>query len=559
MSNNQKLAKLIILKLQTQLNEDDALSICKFIFDNQLLQFLLLLIKNKNMHLLQFLWTVFKEIDDVRFLINECMIYMLLASLDDNICFFEMFKWYEEFGCCTKNISSNTITALFLKGAVFPEIKSFIIKLINTLDNFDNVNNRTIFFIYDEVDIIKPYIKNEAENIKRFMIRCYWFDSINTLIKIQNTVKLPFFGVGWYLLSTPVFNQIMTKFSKNFYEHDSFSNNFANYLCVSNRWEFLPTIIQNITEGMWNKFSLYFYMGRLTERFVCVLIHQMNKYKIPLTKLKSNVLYFNHTSKYVEFLKINKYYDIFSTEGMKDKIIKSVDSFVDGILDASLPAVTCLMVIFECNNIDAIHEIVFDCSLYLSNRYKSEIKYIDSLLSNNDLGWTKKMIDIYTDFKLQMTEIMNDGHLGQKLVTKYNAYLPLETSGYSAPCKLKIINSILNMYSTLKIKKFKEEYKFVYNTCIGIKESIIIELKLIMKDIFSKPSKIDKDFVNLITNDDNYNYSNNNYNCVLDLLKYNIDIQTKVQFMVEILQVPIISILPILKKELFINEDFNLI
>jgi hypothetical protein len=559
MANNQKLAKSIILKLQTQLNEEDALSLCKFIFDNQLLQFLLLLLKNKNLPLLQFLWSVFKEIDDLRFLINECMIYLLLASLDDNVTFFEMFKWYEEFGCHTKNISSNTITALYLKGAVFPQIKPLIIKLINTLDNFDNVNNRTIFFIYDEVDIIKPYIKNEAENIKRFMVRCYWFDSINTLIKIQNTVKLPFFGVGWYLLSTPAFNHIMTKFNKKFYEHENFATIFANYICVSNRWEFLPTIIQNVSQGMWNKFSLYFYMGRLTETFVCVLFHQMNKHKIPLTKLKSNVLYFNHISKYVEFLKISKYYDTFSTEGLKDKIIKPVDSFVDGILDASLPAVTPLMVIFECNNIEAIHAIVFDCSLYLSNRYKSEIQYIDSLLSNNELGWTKKMIDTYTDFKLKMNEIINDGHLGQKLVTKYNAYLPLETSGYSAPCKLKIINSILNMYSSLKIKKFKEEYKFVYDTCIDIKESIIIELKIIMKDVFSKPSPTDKDFVSLIVNDDNYNYINNNYYSVLDLLKYNTDIQTKVEFMVEILQVPISSILPILKKELFIKEDFILI
>jgi hypothetical protein len=559
MSDNQKLSKLITLKLQTQLNEDDASSICKFIYDNQLLQFLLLLIKNKNIPLLQFLWSIFKEIDDVRFLINECMIYMLIASLDDNICFFEMFKWYEEFGCHTKNISSNTITALFLKGAVFPQIKPLIIKLINTLDNSDNINNRTIFFMYDEVDIIKSCIKNEAETIKRFMVRCYWFDSINTLIKIQNTIKLPFFGVGWYLLSTPAFNQILTKFNKTFYEHDNFANNFANYLCLSNRWEFLPSIIQNVTQGMWNKLSLYFYMGRLTETFVCVLIHQMNKHKIPLIKLRSNVLYFNHTSKYVNFLKINKYYDTFSTEGLKDKIIKPVDSFVNGILDSSLSAVTPLMVIFECNNIEAIHEIVFDCSLYLSNRYKSEIKYIDSLLSNNDLGWTNKMIDTYTDFKLKMNEIINEGHLGQKLVTKYNSYLSLETSGYSAPYKLKIINSIINMYNTLKIDKFKEEYKFVYNTCINIKETIITELKIIMKDVFSKPLPIDKDFINLIINDDNYNYINNNYHTVLDLLKYNTDIKIKVEFMVEILQVPISSILPILKKELFIKEDFTLI
>jgi len=554
MEKNQKIAKSIILKLQTQLSEDDASSICKFIFDNQLLQFLMLLLKNKNIILLQFLWSVFKEIDDVRFLINECMIYLLLSSLDDDITFFEMFKWYEEFGCHTKNISSNTITALFLRGAVFPQIKPLIIKLINTLDNFDNVNNRTIFFIYDESDIIKPYIKNDAENIKRFMVRCYWFDAINTLIKIQTTIKLPFFGVGWYIFSTPTFYQVLTKHNKTFYENDNFANNFGNYICVSNRWEFLPGIIQKLSQGMWNKLSLYFYMGNLTETFVCVLIHQMNKYKISLTKLKSNVLYFNHTSKYVDFLKKHKYYAIFSTEGLKDKIFKPVDSFVNGILDSSLPAVAPLMVIFECNNIEAIQAIAFDCSMYLSNRYKSEIKYIDSLLSNNELGWTEKMIKTYTEFKIKMNDILNDAYLGQKLVTKYNAYLPLETTGYSAPYKLKIINSILTMYNSLKIKKFKDEYNFIYKTCIEIKECITSELQIFIKKVFIKQNTIDKEFINLIINDDNYDYTNNHDSLtILDQLKYNKDIQTKVEFMIDIIQIPIDRIIPILKRELYLK------
>jgi hypothetical protein len=546
-------------KLRSQLSEESSDNICEFINKGELTQFLILLIKNKNCTLLQFLWTVFKDFDKMRQTINTSMIHLLLSSLDENITFFEMFKWYEEFGSSGNSISSNIITVIYIKGITYPILKPSIMKLISNQDNADNVNNRTIFFIYDEIDIIKPYINNKMEDIKRCMIRSYWYDAINTLIEIQKINNIPFYSIGWYLLSTPVFNQVISQYNHNIYDNIPFSNNFAKYMCVSNRWEFLPNVLPKLTESMWKHIKTYFYMGFLTTRFVTVLFHQLKKHNISITKLKSNVLEFNPTSEYVEYLKQNNYYTTFSTEKQRNKVKEELDFLKDDILDASIVSATTMMVIFDENNFNALNEIVFDCSLYLSNRYNTEINYVDSLLKNDDLGWDKKMIDTYNKFKKLMSYIIDQGNIGQELATKFNAYLPLESIEFNTPYKLRIINSMISTYSKLKIKKFQEEYNMIYTNCIAFKVTLVNEINILsgfyINTKTTHENSINKLLLDLIENCDNYTFSKRHCNQnILDLLKYNTYIQCLVKLMLDIFQIPIQDILPVLQKFLLIKE-----
>jgi hypothetical protein len=546
-------------RLCSQLSEESSNDICNYIDKGELTQFLILLIKNKNCTLLQFLWTVFKDFDKMRQTINTSMIHLLLSSLDENITFFEMFKWYEEFGSSGNSISSNIITVIYIKGITYPMLKPSIMKLISNQDNADNVNNRTIFFIYDEIDIIKPYVNNEIDDVKRYMIRSYWYDAINTLVEIQKIYKIPFYSVGWYLLSTPVFNQVISKYNQNIYDDIPFSNNFAKYICVSNRWEFLPDVLPKLTESMWKHIKTYFYMGYLTTRFVTVLFHQLKKHNISITKLKSNVLEFNPTSEFVEYLKQNNYYSTFSTEKQKNKVKEELDFLKDDILDASIVSVTTMMVIFDENNFNALNEIVFDCSLYLSNRYKTEINYVDSLLKNDELGWDKKMIDTYNKFKKLMNYIIDQGNIGQELATKFNAYLPLESIEFNTPYKLRIINSMISTYNKLKIKKFQEEYNMIYTNCIAFKVTLVNDINILSRFYINTKTthenSINKLLLDLIENCDNYTFSKRHCNQnILDLLKYNTYIQCLVKLMLDIFQIPIQDILPVLKKFLLIKE-----
>jgi hypothetical protein len=232
----------------------------------------------------------------------------------------------------------------------------------------------------------------------------------------------------------------------------------------------------------------------------------------------------------------------------------------------------------EINNVDflkllcefsekIVDEIIWKFeSEYLNNNNVINKLILNSINNTNSIHFDIKIDGIFEKFKTldksveigislkKMNDILNDAYLGQKLVTKYNAYLPLETTGYSAPYKLKIINSILTMYNSLKINKFKDEYKFVYKTCIEIKECITSELQIFIKKVFIKQNTIDKEFINLIINDDNYDYTNNYDSLtILDQLKSNKDIQTKVEFMIDIIQIPIDRIIPILKRELYLK------
>jgi hypothetical protein len=118
-------------------NEKIANLICYNIELDIITNFLFLQIKGKNTTLLQLLWYVFKKYDYMRYLINDNMIELLIASFDDSITFFELFKWYEEFGCNTTSVSSNITTALYIQANKYPELKKFLIQIINQINNKD--------------------------------------------------------------------------------------------------------------------------------------------------------------------------------------------------------------------------------------------------------------------------------------------------------------------------------------------------------------------------------------------------------------------------------------
>jgi len=544
--------------LKKELNIDSARSICEFIETGKLFAFLFLLIKNKNTSLLQYLWLIFRDYDYIRDYIHGCMIELLLVSINDNITFFEMIKWYEEFGCEIKSITPNVITVIYIKSIEFPQIKSLIVKLINNIDISIILDTRSIFFIYDEVNVISPYIKNEYEVVKKFMVRSYWFDAVNTLIKIQKTVKLTFFNIGWYLLSVPAYNEIMTKYNKNFDSEKDFSSNFIKYICTTNRWEYIPSIITKLSNSLWNIINSYFYHGSLSEMFVIILFHQLKKHSISIEKLKSNIFTFNSKSPYVNFLKENKYYTTFVSEN-NNRIAPTIYPITDGVLEASVTSVSSLMSLFDIADIDTMYLIAHDCSIHLSKRYITEIKYIDSLLENNELGWNTKLINNYTKFKSCMNDIICQINYMEKISTLHNSFVPFNNQSNCLSYKLRIINDIISMYSKLTHKIIMNESKNIYESCVKIKNLINNELSLLITKYIPYTDTIHKSFIDLCYNSANYNYSKNNYNhVVLDLLKNTPDIQKIVQFMLNIMQVPIQDILPILQHNSLISNSFAL-
>ena len=532
-------------------NEKIADLICSNIENNILINFILLQIKCKNTDLLQLMWYIFKKHDYVRDIINNSMIELLIASFDDSTTFFELFKWYEEFGYNSISISSNITTALYIQANKYPKLRSYLIQIINNLDNTDAIHNRTIFFIHDEAEMIKPYFPKDKSHMNRMIIRCYQYDAINTLKQIQYKNKIKFNDMAWYLLSPMCFNKHMEESKRNPYEDDFFANTWIEYVCASMHWDYLPLIINKLTISMWKVIKNYFYMGYLNITFVMVLIHQMKINNIPYEKLKSSKLKFLEVD-YASYLRENNLYDYFAnTRGL---IVRN-PPLKDNALETTVVSVTSMLVIFNERRIDALTEIIFDSSLNMSHKYKAEIKHVDYLLENNQLGWDEKTIKTYNNFKLIMSRIMDEADLSQDLVNKYNSFIPLARNRMPETYQLRYINHFLNLYKKITITKFKDEFKMIYDSCIELKQEYI---KKIRKDTDTKldhkilyvlpenPSIFDQ-FKNLIENSDCYDYSKDQTNTFwINELSDNKLIKNIVRNMLAKYHVPIQEIIPIL-------------
>jgi hypothetical protein len=347
------------------------------------------------------------------------------------------------------------------------------------------------------------------------------------------------------------FNKHMDNINRNPYENETFCNAWIEYICTALHWDYLPSIIIKMTNPMWRKLSNYFYMGYLTPVFIRVLFHQMKLNHIPYEKLKSNTLKFME-SDYTEYLKETNTYDLFkNTKGL---VIRNT-SLSEIALETTVISVVSMLVIFTEKRIDALTDIIFDSSLNMSKKYTNEIKYIDELLTNNQLGWDTKLIKTYENFKLIMKRIMDDADLSQDLVNKYNSFLPLAHNNMPYTYQLRYLNHFINIYKKITIKKFKDEFKMIYDSCIKLKHEYLKELrkdtntKLDHNIIFVLPecSTIFDEFVNLIENCDNYDYSKEyNNKFWIDELSDNKLIRNIVRNMLSKYHVPIQVIIPIL-------------
>jgi len=527
--------------------------VCDSIESDVIINFLFLQIKNLNIPFLKLLFHVFKESEYMRDLINNSMIELLIASFDNTETFIEMFNWFDEFGYTSDSINHSIITEIYIQGNKYPTINKYVYLIIDKINISNIVYNKTIFFMYDDINIIIKYFSKNKDIINTMIIKCYYYNAINTLKQIQYKNKINFFDVEWYLLSPECFNNHMINSERNPYENNIFAEKWTEYICCALRWDYLPLMINKLTLPMWKKISNYFYMGYLTNRFITVLFHQMKINNIPYEKLKSKNLKFNPVDS-LDYLQENNLYNIFKNN--QGYIIKNKQLIeLEIAQDTTVLSVAAMLVIFEEKKIEALIEIIFESSLNMSQKYDSEIKYTDNLLKNNQLGWNDKQIKTYENFKIIMAKIIDQANLSHDLVTKYNSFIPIVNNNMPYSYQLRYINNILNLYNKLTLKKYKDVCNMIYSNCIKLKQLYIKDIRketntdLDNKLFFVLPKNatiFDK-FRNLIENSECYDYSCEQSNKFwIDELHDNKLIQNIVKNMLAKYHVPIQEIIPIL-------------
>jgi hypothetical protein len=516
--------------------------------------FIILQIKCKNTTFLQLLWFIFKKYDYSRFIINKAMIDLILSSFDDNIVFFEIFKWYEEFSYSNESITPNITIALYTQARKFPKLKSYLYTIIHRINNKDAVYGRTTFFIHDEVDIIKPFFTKDPDIMEGMIIRSYQYNAVNTLKQIQYKNKTKFFDMEWYLLDPDVFNKHMIDSKRNPYEDEKFCINWMQYVCSALRWDYLPLIINHMNQPMWKILITAFYKGYVTLPFIQILFHQMKLNNIPYEKLQSRTLIFCE-SDISNYLKEINIYHLFSNKNIKLKHFPKPPSMTVSALETTVLSAVSMLVIFSAKDISALSAIVYDSSLHLSTKYYDEIKYIDDLLNTNQLGWDENNIKSYTNFKLIMQRIIEEANILQDLYTEYNSFIPLYHNHLPYPYQLRYINKLLNKHKNLKMKLFISKYEKQYNVLTTLRHDYI---KRIRKDtntdldpsiVFTPPenSTIYDQFKNLIENSQETQFIHENRNQFwINELSDNKLIQRIVRNMLKNYHVAIQEITPVL-------------
>jgi hypothetical protein len=474
-----------------------------------LIKFIILQFPSDNCQMLEILFEMFKTSKYIKKLLNRNMANLLLASIPYPHCYLEMCKWYSVCGYDPELMNENIMALLYLSGINNPEIKPYIHKIYKTMNMKDYVINRIMYYVHDDADIIVPYINKDKilkskvtesrvanpirVEMNKIILRCFQYDAINTLMKIQKELKLPFYNVTWFMLGVMGFEKVCEINKINPYDNELFIIDWIENVCIMSKWDYLPIMIPKLTENMWKVVTIHFYKGAYEVHFVITLLHLMKKYDIPITKLVDKKYVFNNKSPYINYLKLNNLYELFSTDNSKEKLIKLADTPVySNVLETTLTSVTTLFGIFNDKSTDTMASLLFEGGMYMSSKFVQELEYIDSLIYDDLLGWNETIIKSYENFKKICNIIIEDGKVSQVLTTTYNSFYVLETTErFPELYNLRYINNILSIYNRFNSKIYKENFKIIYDKCIEIKFDIL----KIVRPLYKSKMKDDELFV----------------------------------------------------------------
>ncbi len=535
-------------------HEDVAEGICNSIYYDTLIDYIYLQIKNKNYKMLQLIYFISTKFDLLREQINENMINFLLCSFDDKIGFFEMTKWFEEFSYSDKEKMNDLLAAIYIQGAKFPEIKKNLQYIAKRLNCKDTIVFRTTFYMFDDDEVIQSYINPSKKDLDFMLVRCYQYDAVKTLKKIQVKLKLKFFNMSWHMLCPANFIKVMNENGRNPFKEENYSKALINYICRTFHWDYLPYIVKNCTNAMWESFKENFYMGYMGLPFVKILFHLMKKNNIPLTTLYSKNLLFNKKSCYNSYLVDNNLDKLFIDNGLLKNVIK-VGDLSDTVTEANAMNATSLFVLYNEKKIINLLDVINIGNINYSKRYPVEIEYIDELIKNDDLGWNEDEIKNWNNFKNFIEKMINDIDIKQIIINRFNSYIPIHYSNLPVPYKLRFVNEIITMCKLIKIGMFKEDIKSVVDTCLETKTEYLKEIREntrshkkdpnVFYELPENPDIFDQ-FENLIENCDCYDLYLDKYNDDFINMLDNDIIRKDVKAMIYDYFVPLQKIQPII-------------
>jgi hypothetical protein len=402
--------------------------------------------------------------------------------------------------------------------------------MCKTLDATNiNKHSNYHFFNNDDAKIVLPFATN-IESITVIISNAHKFDAINILMEIDSKTtkskfakeRTNFYGIAWYFLSPTAFYKVMELKNINPYENKQFEIQWISYICYMSRWDYLPSMIQNLTNDMWNVMAQYFYDGKLTLCFVMTLVHLMDKYKIPISNLKLDYKYFPPNSNYAQFLKDTFRYNTFTTEGDKDKVYKPLNvAMTDTAWNSSVNTIPVMFQVFLSKEIVELSVILGEMLIDICHKYKTETDYIETLIYDDLLGWDERMMTNFNNFKKFIEIVKKDAIFTRTVSLKWNSFFSIEYSDLPEPYKLRYVNEIIEEYPKIKFKYYKDDLKLPYEKAIQIKKLTLGILRNYYKCPVKDPTEfyvlpecatVIEKFIDLIENSKEYKHTYSHLN-----------------------------------------------
>ena len=447
--------------------EDEATGIVNDVYDVRLIPYICVNLKINAYEIVWKIYTCIKNIKQFRDIISEHLVNIVLAGIEHPGSMDVALKICEDINISSfsNKFTDEMLICIYKHGLRFPQNKEICTSFIQRFISPTIAINRTFFFINDEVDIVQKYFEKttkareyiynfctDCDSVKIFQKAIRYFKETNALL-----VKLSF----------PAFKENIHLFDLN----DSMVRlKILDEVNTHNRWDFLPFIFDVLkpNDAEWEMFRIGLYRCYFNEVYFKVLLNYMEKYEIPIEKLKSATTKSLICSE--EIMQVLQDFNLVETFNP----IRAAK-----MNDYLKPDVCNLFYAFCKNNYKFITDYMHLSNSHFNSRFRRERNFVDNLVNNNMLGWDNSTVVIWRAFVSFTDDVIKELNNLEDILTKYNSFFSVSLL-VKPLIAIRFVNDCVKSLCRLKNKFLIEECKKLIINLDTFKETIIEEVREII-------------------------------------------------------------------------------
>ncbi len=448
-------------------SEDEATGIVNDVYDVRLIPYICVNLKINAYEIIWKIYTCIKNIKQFRDIISEHLVNIVLAGIEHPGSMDVALKICEDINISSfsNKFTDEMLICIYKHGLRFPQNKEICTSFIQRFISPTIAINRTFFFINDEVDIVQKYFEKTAKAREYIYNFCTDCDSVKIFQKAIRYFKET--NALLVKLSFPAFKENIHLFDLN---DNMVRLKILDEVNTHNRWDFLPFIFDVLkpNDAEWEMFRIGLYRCYFNEVYFKVLLNYMEKYEIPIEKLKSATTKSLICSE--EIMQVLQDFNLVETFNP----IRAAK-----MNDYLKPDVCNLFYAFCKNNYKFITDYMHLSNSHFNSRFRRERNFVDNLVNNNMLGWDNSTVVIWRAFVSFTNEVIKELNNLEDILTKYNSFFSVSLL-VKPLIAIRFVNDCVKSLCQLKNKFLIEECKKLIINLDTFKETIIEEVREII-------------------------------------------------------------------------------